>query len=112
LVKQYGKRKAFFKGGNLTCRFHIRQHYTLYKEKCEAGDLPVNHWAIPRDIWKAMKEDEERVQKTKNEVQQTLNFTAVTGPCEFTRAATLHAVSKLIATDNQVSHWSVLSSKI
>jgi hypothetical protein len=58
-----------------------------------------------------MKQDEERVQKDKNEVQQTLNFTAFVGPREFTRADTLHAVSKLIATDNQVSHWAVLSSQ-
>ncbi len=69
----------------------------------------MNHWAIPRDIWKAKKEDEERGRNAKNEVQQTLNFTVATGPREFTRAATLQAVSKLIATDNLVSHWSVLS---
>ncbi len=59
-----------------------------------------------------MKEVEERAEKTKNDEQQTLNFKVVTGPREFTRAATLHAVSKLIATDNQVSHWVVLLSKI
>jgi hypothetical protein len=50
-----------------------------------------------------MKEDEEHTQNSKNKEQQTLNFKAMTGPREFMRAATLHAVSKLITMDNQVS---------
>jgi hypothetical protein len=35
--------------------------------------------------------------------QQQLQFQSVTVPGEFTRAAVLHAVTKLIATNNQVS---------
>jgi hypothetical protein len=38
------------------CRFHIRQHYEIYKERCEKEDILINHWAIPRPIWKAMEE--------------------------------------------------------
>jgi hypothetical protein len=34
-IKLNGKRKAFFKGGNSTCRLHIRQHYEIYKERCK-----------------------------------------------------------------------------
>jgi hypothetical protein len=45
-VRLYGKRKAFHKGGNSYCRLHIRQHYNLYKEKCENRNIPINHWAI------------------------------------------------------------------
>jgi len=105
-IKLNGKRKAFHKGGNSSCRFHIRQHYKLYKEKCEATDVPINHWAIPRHIWKAMEEEkalEKRGRKTKKQTQQLLAFTAVVGPREFTRAGILQAVAKLIATNNQVS---------
>jgi hypothetical protein len=104
-VKAYGKRKAFHKGGNSSCRAHIRQHYELYKQKCEEGNILINHWAIPHDIWKVMEEEKEAEKQgrlTKKQQQQTLDFKTVTGPREFTRAA-LHAVTKLIATNNQVS---------
>jgi len=62
----------------------------------------MNHWAIPRPIWKAMEESkaEKAGQLT---TQQQLQFQSVTGPREFTRAAVLHAVTKLIATNDQVS---------
>lgn len=100
-----GKRKAFHKGGNSSCRFHIRQHYKVYKKKCEDAGIPVAHWAIPRPIWKAMEEEKEeakRGQVTKKKTQQLLDLASVTGPREFTRARTLEAVTKLIATNNQV----------
>ncbi len=98
-------RKSFHKGGNSSCRFHIRQHYNTYKGKCDAADIPLNHWAIPRNIWKAMeeaKELEKQGRKTKKQTQQQLKYEAVVGPREFNRAGTLHAVAKLIATNNQV----------
>jgi hypothetical protein len=104
-IKLNGKRKAFFKGSNSTCRFHIRQHYEVYKEKCEKEDIPMSHWAIPRPIWKAMeeeKEEQERGRSTKKQMQQKLDFKTMTGPCEFTRSSVLHAVTKLIVTNNQV----------
>jgi len=98
-------RKAFFKGGNSTCRFHLRQHYERYKEKCGAADVAINHWAIPRKIWQAMEEAKELAEqgrKTKKQAQQLLAFESVVGPREFTRGGTLHAVAKLISTNNQV----------
>ncbi|KIM34760.1 hypothetical protein M413DRAFT_80102, partial [Hebeloma cylindrosporum] len=64
----------------------------------------VNHWAIPRPIWEAMeaaKEAEQRGRSTKKGAQQKLDFKTMTGPCEFTRTGVLHAVAKLIATNNQ-----------
>ena len=41
---------------------------------------------------------------TKKQQQQELSFQAVTGPHDFMRAVVLHAVTWLIATNNQVSH--------
>ncbi|KAF8190134.1 hypothetical protein BJ912DRAFT_1022250 [Pholiota molesta] len=58
-LKIHGKRKAFHKGGNSSCRLHIRQHYDIYSEKCEQAGIPINHWAIPREIWKVMEEERE-----------------------------------------------------
>lgn len=106
-VKLHGKRKAFHKGGNSSCRLHIRQHYVLYKEKCLQADVPVNHWCIPRSIWKEMeeaKEAEKRGRMTNKQSQQILAFQTVTGPREFTREGILHSITKLIATDDQVSY--------
>jgi len=100
-VKLHGKRKAFHKGGNSSGRMHIRQHYELYKEKCEKEGIAINHWAIPREIWNVMEEEKEaekRGRLTKKKEQQTLSFKTVTGPREFTRAGVLHAVANLIAT--------------
>jgi len=104
-TKLNGKRKALHKGGNSSCRFHIRQHYNAYKKKCDDAGVPVNHWAIPRPIWNAMEEAKEEAKRgrlTKKQTQQQLNFKSVTGPREFTRARTLDTITKLIATNNQV----------
>jgi len=105
-IKSHGKRKAFHKGGNSSCRAHIRQHYNVYKEKRENANVPINHWAIPRPIWKAMedqKEEERQGRTTKKNQQQKLRFETVKGPrAEFTRAGTLQAVTELVATNNQV----------
>jgi hypothetical protein len=106
-VKLNGKRKAFFKGGNSSCRFHIRVHYKIYKERCEKADIPINHWAIPRPIWKSMKEEKDQVKggrMSNKQKQQELDFKTITGPREFTRAGILDAVAKLIVTNNQVSN--------
>ena len=67
----------------------------------------MSHWAIPRNIWKTMEEEKEAKQRgrlMKKQQQQLLDFKTVTGPREFTREAALHAVTKLISTNNQVSH--------
>jgi len=103
----HGKRKAFHKGGNSSCRLHIRQHYQLYKERCEKENIPINHWAIPRPIWGEMEKEKAAAVRgplTKKQQQQQLDFPKVVGPQEFTRAGALHAVTKLIATNDQVSH--------
>ena len=113
-VKVHGTHKAFHKGGNSSCRTHIRQHYDIYKKKCEKANIPINHWAIPHDIWKTMEEEKaakEQGQLMKKQQQQQLDFQTVTGPHEFTRVGTLHAVTKLIATNNEVFHSLALYSE-
>jgi hypothetical protein len=97
-------RKAFHKGGNSSNRFHIRQHYDIYKERCEKGKIPVNHWAIPPNIIKATKASE-MAAAVKVQGQQQLAFKPIIGPREFTRAGTLHAIANLIATNNQVRFY-------
>ena len=91
-------RKAFHKGSNSSNRFHIRQHFDIYQERCEKGKIPVNHWAIPPKIVKARV-----AEVAQDDGQQKLGFKPMIGPHEFTRAGTLHAVANLIATNNQVS---------
>ncbi|KIM37620.1 hypothetical protein M413DRAFT_77022, partial [Hebeloma cylindrosporum] len=64
----------------------------------------LNHWAIPRHIWKVMEEEkaiEERGRTTKKKGQQLLDFKTVVGPREFTRAGILESVAKLIVMNNQ-----------
>ena len=102
-----GMRKAFHKGGNSSNRFHIRQHYEIYKERCEKKKIPLNHWAIPPNIVKATKAAEMAAQGVE-QGQQQLTFKPKIGPREFTRAGTLHAVAKLIATNNQVSYFKII----
>jgi hypothetical protein len=66
------------------------------------ADVPVNHWAIPRETWKVMQAEkaaEKQGVLTKRMMQQSLDFMNVTGPREFTRAGVLHAVAKLIASN-------------
>lgn len=90
-------RKAFHVGGNSSCRQHLRQHWELYSQKCKAKNIPVNHWAIPREVLK--QQEAEKAQIT----QEKLRFDKVTGPREFTREGVVAAVGKLISTDDQVS---------
>jgi len=106
-----GIRKAFHKGGNSSNRFHLRQHYVIYKERCEKGNIPMDHWAIPPNIVKATKAAEvAAMQGGKGSGQQQLGFKVMVGPLEFTRAGTLHAVANLIATNNQVSSSSLVAN--
>ena len=81
-------------------------YYKVYKEKCEKEDIPINHWAIPWELWKVMEEDkvaEKCGQMMKKQQQLLLHFKTITGPCEFTRVGILQAVMKLIVTNNKKS---------
>jgi hypothetical protein len=107
-LKLHGKRRAFHKVGNSSCRLHIHQHYKVYKERCEKADIPISHWAIPWYIWRIMEEVKEMEPGGMRSNEQQ-GVTAAVGlqesdwPCEFMRANILQAVANLIATNNQVS---------
>jgi hypothetical protein len=96
-----GKRKAFHTGGNSSCRSHIRQHYELYKDLCKQENIPEQHWAIPRSIWKEMEESQR--EKKPGPKQRTLDFIKEGAPRSFTRENLLHAMTQFIAVDDQVS---------
>jgi hypothetical protein len=103
------EKKAFFVGGNSSCRAHIRQHYDIYKERCKAGNIPENHHAIPRHIFRQMKVDK----KTTGGVQSTLD--GVVGKSahlkSYTREAVLHAVAQFVACDDQVREMLMLRAE-
>jgi hypothetical protein len=100
-VKKNGKRKAFHTGGNSSCRAHIRKHYELYKQRCKDGNIPENHHALPRELWKELQE----AKKNPKAMQQRKldgAFKAIKAPAEFTREGVLHAVARFVACDDQV----------
>jgi hypothetical protein len=78
----------------------------MYKERCEKGGIAMSHHAIPRHVLRMIEDENEAKKngrKSEKKTQQHLKFGIVTGPREFTRAGILNAVTKLIATNNQVS---------
>lgn len=61
---------------------------------------------MPRDVLKQMLEEKKAAAEPEGDTkqqQQQLDFKKLTGPREFTRDGVLHAVAKLIVTNNQVS---------
>lgn len=101
-IKKNGRAKAFFTGGNSSCRYHIRQHYDLYKERCKNADILEHHWAIPRPIWKKMQ-----ALKNGKKVDKQANLDGIVlkarGPREFTRDGLRDIVTQFITCDDQVS---------
>ncbi|EIW73845.1 hypothetical protein CONPUDRAFT_38798, partial [Coniophora puteana RWD-64-598 SS2] len=51
-VSANGLRKCFHTGGNSSIRVHCRQHYALYKSRCEENKIPLSDRAIPRELLK------------------------------------------------------------
>ena len=99
-MKSKGLRKTFFTGSNSSCRQHIRQHYDLYKKRCEDEKIPLNHRAIPPQVLKEME-----TSRTAGKKQSTLDgiVTTVAPLKEFSRDGLLEAVAKFVACDDQVS---------
>lgn len=99
-MKTKGLRKTFFTGSNSTCRQHIRQHFEVYKQRCEAEGIQMSQRAIPPPILKEM------AAAKSPKKQSTLNkhlMSGVVRPSEFNRDAVLDAVVKFIVCDDQVS---------
>jgi hypothetical protein len=97
LIKREGSQKAFLKGSNSSCRQHARKHWEIYQKKCEDAEIPVHHWAIPRQVWNEMGKKEGKAREKLDNV-----FEKLTGPREFTRDGILHTVAQFIACDDQV----------
>lgn len=92
-------RNAFFLGGNSSCRTHIRSHYKEYEKRCNEANIELNHHAIPRPIWKKMKEKK----NAKGKIQGTLDdMLQPQKPKEFRRENVLDAVAKLVACGDEV----------
>ena len=96
-------KKAFFTGGNSSCRAHIRQHYEIYKVRCKDGNIPVNHHAIPRNIFRQMKEDKKRKGGTQATLDRMLEKTAEVKT--YSREGATHAIAQFVACDDQVGAW-------
>ena len=107
-IEKAGMRKAFHLGSNSSCRQHIRQHYDIYKARCEGQNIPVQPQVIPQPIWKAMN-----AEKEKGKQQATLDESFAKMPAllrkEFSKQAAVDAVMRLIVLDDQVSTFTFTS---
>lgn len=102
-VQKIGLRKAFHLGSNSSCRQHIRQHYEIYKARCEAQNIPVQTQAIPRPIWKAMNAEKDAKGKKQTTLDNSLAKMPALQRKEFTKEGAVDAVVRLIVLDDQVS---------
>lgn len=95
-------RKAFHVGGNSSCRHHIRQHYEIYRARCQSANIKMSDRAIPLAILKARKEKEEG--KAGKQTKLDDNFTKMPSAHlkEFTREGVVDAVARFIVLDDQV----------
>jgi hypothetical protein len=84
---------------------YFNSHYPFYQQQCKELDIPENHFAIPRVIWKEMEE-----KRLKGKKQEKLDkmLEIEKKPWEFTCEGVLHAVAQLVACDDQV--WCERSS--
>ena len=103
-VKWKGIHKAFHIRGNSSCCQHLHQHYKLYQTQCKEVDIPENHWAVPRSIWKVRQKAANDKNKVKELTQGKLSemFGKVDQTWEFTCKGVLHAVAQFIACNDQV----------
>jgi hypothetical protein len=100
------EKKAFFTGGNSSCRAHIHWHYEIYKERCKNGNIPENHHVLPWQLYRQMKVDK----KGTAGGQLTLDG-ALEKPLEvktYMCDGATHAVAQFVACDDQVCVMVVL----
>jgi hypothetical protein len=91
--------KAFFRGGNSTCRQHIRCHYTLYSKLCAEAGIEENHWAIPPKILKGKKAAESAGQQTLDK------HVVVTKETRFSREEVMLRTAQFIVVGNHVREF-------
>ena len=103
LMKKHSKVKAFFTGGNSSCRYHIRQHYDLYKEQCENANIPEHHWVIPQPLWKEMQALKNGI-KVEKQANLDVIVLKAKGPCKFIHNGLQDAITWFITCDDQVRY--------
>jgi coproporphyrinogen III oxidase len=107
-MKKNAKGKAFHVGSNSSCRQHIRSHFNVYKEWCEAQNLTVHHHAIPLEITRAQSQ----LAKGKQMKLDRLFPKAKSRRKSFSWVDVLDAVAQFIVGDNQVRVERVKRGKI
>lgn len=90
-------------------RTHIRQHYKLYQERCEAEKIPMQNWAIPRTIWKEMEASKAGKKLTKKQAKLDETFKMVGEVSGFSRNKVIRAVAQFVVCDDQVSIFNLHS---
>ena len=97
---KHGRCKAFYTGCNSTCCQCIQSHYNLYKEWCQANNIPENHHAIPPQLLSEKKAES----KLKGQTTLDGKFAKGTGQAwTFSRDDVLKSVAELVVCDDQVS---------
>jgi hypothetical protein len=95
------ERKSFHKGGNSSCRQHIRQHYEQYKAGCESQGISMSQRAIPLAVLKAKEAAEVADKKGKKQGKLNAVLISATKATEFSREAVLDAITQFIVCDDQ-----------
>jgi hypothetical protein len=110
VIKKHGKLAGFFRGGNSTCRTHIRKHYNLYSQKCEEQGIEENERCVPPEIARAR----EKTAGGKGMIQMQLDtmLTVDKSRNEFSREAILKAVTQLVACTDMGSVYSCRFSQL
>ena len=96
-MEKHGKRKAFYTGGNSTCRRHIHTHYKEYKARCEAANISEIEHAIPRNI---VAERKKEVMSGQMTLDREFKKVAVRA---FSRDDVLKSIAEFVVCDDQVS---------
>ena len=95
-MKKVGLHRCFLTGSNSTLHQHCRQHYKIYKEQCEKGNIPVNRHAILPGIAKA-----ELKGKKQKQIDEMLEK-GLPHPEMFTKDTIMCSVAQFVACNNQV----------
>jgi hypothetical protein len=104
-IRTHGNRllTCFWKGEGLPDVSAPRQHYEIYKARCEAQNIPVQTQAIPQPIWKAINAEKDAKGKKQTTLDDSLVKMLALQQKEFTKEGAVDAVVRLIVLDDQVS---------
>ena len=102
------KDQAFLRGGISSCRGHCKQHWEVYKQRCEAKNIALRTDAMPPKVLAEFRRVEaEEAAAARGDVAGagTLDshLTKQLGPREFTVEGALENVAKYITCCDKVS---------